>query len=168
VVEYYKNIVIVKSKLFFQYGKEGQNVSHMLLKYLDKLDLFDIMDLIQGKANHKLWKKISMKTNDKRSPIKLELEKKEKEANKVVKFNMEINNLNISISISFIPGQRIKDGRSKHLFKLKHKISFNISILDVPNKINVVKHTHTIHTKEQLICKDEMSTSKRIIPDYFI
>jgi hypothetical protein len=147
VLDYYKKIVIVKSKLFFQYGKEGNNVSHILLKYLDKLDLFDIMDLIQGKANHKLWKKISMKTNDKRSPIKLDLEKKVE--NKVVKFNMEINNLNISISISFIPGEKFKDGRSKHLFKLKHKITFNISILDVPNKINVIKHTHTIHTKEE-------------------
>lgn len=107
-----------------------------------------------------------MKTNDKRSPIKLDLEKKE--ANKVVKFNMVINNLNISISISFIPGQRIKDGRSKDLFKLKHKITFDISILDVPNKINVVKHTHTINTKEQLICKEKMSTTKRIIADYLI
>ena len=163
--DYYKNIVIVKSKLLFQYGTEGKNVSHILLKYLDKLDLFDIMDLIQSKANQKLWKKISMKRNDNKSPIKLELEKKE--AKKVVKFNMVINNLNISISISFIPGYRIKDGRSKHIFKLKHKISFDISKLDVPNNINVVKHTHTIHTKEQLICKDKMSTTKRIIADYF-
>jgi len=106
-----------------------------------------------------------MKRNDNKSSIKLELEKKE--ANKVVKFNMKINNLNISISISFIPGYRITDGRSKHIFKLKHKITFDISILDEPNNINVVKHTHTIHTKEQLICKDKMSTTKRIIADYF-
>jgi len=106
VGDYYKNIVIVKSKLLFQYGTEGKNVSHILLKYLDKLDLFDIMDLIQSKANQKLWKKISMKRKDNKSPIKLELEKKE--AKKVVKFNMVINNLNISISISFIPDTELK------------------------------------------------------------
>jgi len=32
--------------------QEGKNVSHILLKYLDKLDLFDIMDLIQSKAKY--------------------------------------------------------------------------------------------------------------------
>lgn len=73
-LDYYKKIIIVKSKLFFQYGKEGIKISHMLLKYLDKLDLFDIIDLIQGKADKKLLSKIFKYTSQiklKKKPLPL-------------------------------------------------------------------------------------------------
>jgi hypothetical protein len=162
-LEFYDKYLIVKSKLFFKYGKEGLNFSNMLLKYLDKLDLFDIIDLIQarpevsGKSDSKLLRKRLKNANKK---IGLVTEPN----NKVVKFNIKKNDLNISISISFL--NRIKDRRSKDLFKLKHKVTFDISLLDIQGKFKVIKHTHTINTKEHLICKEKLDYIQCAIADF--
>jgi hypothetical protein len=163
ILEYDNKIIIVKSKIFFKYGPEGIKIGHMLLKYLDKLDLFDIIDLIQarsGKSNSKLLRKIINKTlwDPKKKGLVTD------PINKVLKFNIINNNLDISISICFL--KRIKDRRSKDLFKLKHKVNFDIALLDIQGKIKIIKHTHIIHTKEYLICKKRLDCTQLVIAEY--
>jgi len=168
-----KKYVIVKSKLFFKYGQEGIIISHMLLKYLNKLDLFDIIDLIQGNSDSKLLKKILKYTKPLPQGTK-RIELVTESNNKPVKFNIKNNNLNILISISFL--KIIKDGRSKDLFKLIHKVTFDISLLDIQDKIKIIKHTHTIHTplrcaergKEHFICKEKLDCIQLAIAEYLI
>lgn len=123
------------------------------------MDLFDIIDLIQAYSDAKLLKKI---LHYKNKNIDLVSEP----SNKVEKFNIKYGDLNISISISFL--KRMTDRRSKKIFKLKNKVLFDISLLEIENQIRVILHSHIIHTKEHLICKEKMNNTNFIIAKYLI
>lgn len=118
---------ILESKLFYIYGEAGNKIRNILIKYLDNLDLFDIIEVIMNKyGSKKFFKKI---------PISID--------KRVIKFKFISYDLEILISIAFV-------GKFKYKIKkneiFKHKITLNINLIEEKKRIKVIKHTNIIKT----------------------